>query len=193
MDDEGGRIRLVNGDDGERRRVTVFFRLLLAIPQFVWWLVWGLGVVLVLPVHWVIALVRGRPVASLHAFYTQYVRFSVHLYAYVFLAAERWPPFLGEPRTYAIDLDAPDAPMVQSRWSILLRLPIALPALVFASVLVGGGAGGGDVTAGSGSDTSWEASASGIGAGVVYVLGFLAWFAALALARTPRGLRDASA
>jgi hypothetical protein len=193
MDGDEGRIRLVNGDDERRRRVTVFFRLLLAIPQYVWWLVWGLGIVIVLPVHWLLTLVGGQPVASLHAFYSQYVRFSVHLYAYVFLAAERWPPFLGEARMYEIDLETPESPLRQSRWSVLLRFPIALPALILSLALVGvGSGGGGDVTTTS-SDGDAAATAGGFGPGVVYVLGFLAWFAALALARTPRGLRDAIA
>lgn len=189
MHPEDGRIRLVNRDDGERRRVTVFFRLLMAIPQFVWWMVWSLGAFLALPVHWVAAIIKGGPLDGLHGFYRAYVRFTTHLYAYFYLAAERWPPFLGDA-DYAIDVDIP-GPRRQPRWTIALRLFLALPPLLLAAALSGSSGGG---TGSSTGDPSADAAATvGFSIGLVYALAFLAWFASLALGRTPRGLRDAIA
>jgi hypothetical protein len=41
-------IRLIVTDDLRRSRLTVFFRLLLAIPHFVWLLLWGIANAVVL-------------------------------------------------------------------------------------------------------------------------------------------------
>ena len=35
-------VRLVAGDDLQRSRLTVFFRLLLAIPHAIWFLLWSI-------------------------------------------------------------------------------------------------------------------------------------------------------
>lgn len=191
MDAEDGRIRLVNRDDGERQRVTVGFRLFLAIPQYIWWLIWSIGVFLALPVHWIAALLKGVPIGALHAFYASYVRFTTHLYAYFFLAAERWPPFLGE-EDYAIDVTLP-ARRSQPRWTILLRFFLALPPLVLALALTGTTGGGGGNSSTTGEAGANAAANVGLGLGLIYLLGFLAWFATLARGRTPLGLRDATA
>jgi hypothetical protein len=179
-------IRITHTDDGARSRLTVFFRLILAIPHFIWLLVWSIGALLVAPVHWVIALIRGGPAHWAHAFYSSYVRYALHVYSYVGLGAGRYPGFLGEPG-YVVDAEFPP-PGTQRRWTIALRFFIALPALVLASALSGGFGGGGSSGGGSGGDIeSVGLSFGGLGAAIA----FLAWFASLALARTPGGLRDA--
>jgi hypothetical protein len=179
----GRGIRVSHTDDGERSRATVFFRFILVIPHLIWLFVWGIGIVLVLPVHWVIALILGRPAGWAHAFYTAYVRYALHVFAYWYLAAERYPGFLGDSG-YVVDADMPPLEG-QRRWTIALRLFLTIPPLVLAATLENGfGAGGGSS---GGDDTAYAAS---FNLGLGFTVAFLAWFASLALARTPQGLRD---
>jgi uncharacterized protein DUF4389 len=179
-----GRITIRHTDDGDRGRAAVFFRLIIIIPHFIWLAVWSIGALLVAPVHWVIALIRGGPAEWAHSFYSAYVRYSLHVYAYFYLAAGRYPGFIGDPG-YVVDADFPP-PGRQARWTIALRFFIALPALVLAGALSGGLDGGGYSSQGDDAET-YAFSFGGLGSAIA----FLAWFACLALARIPGGLRDA--
>jgi hypothetical protein len=185
MTDLEGRVQISHSDDGARSRLTVFFRIILLIPHLIWLGVWSIGSVVVLPIHWVGALILGRPMEWAHAFYSAYVRYAFHVYSYWYLAANPYPTFLGEPG-YVVDARIP-GPGSQRRWTIALRLFLTLPAFLLAAALTSG-LGGGGSTSGAGSDTETSASLTvGLGA----VIAFVAWFASLALARTPQGLRDA--
>src|SRR5262245_9560918 len=98
-------IRVVVTDDLQRSRLTVFFRLLLAIPQYFWFALWSIGAFVVAVVNWVVTLVSGRPPAVLHDFLARYVRYSVHLHAYLSLAANPYPPFTGRPTGYPVEVE----------------------------------------------------------------------------------------
>jgi hypothetical protein len=179
-----GRISVTHTDDGDRGRAAVFFRLIIMIPHFIWLAIWSVGAFLLSPVHWVIALILGRPADWAYGFYSAYVRYALHFSAYLYLAAGRYPGFIGE-RGYVVDVDFPPAGR-QRRWTIALRFFIALPALVLAGALSGGLDGGGYSSQGDDAQ-SYAFSYSGLGSAIA----FLAWFACLALARIPAGLRDA--
>ena len=61
-------VRLALDDDQRRSRLTVLFRLLLALPHFVWLALWTVAAFLAAFVNGLVALVRGRsatPVAPL--------------------------------------------------------------------------------------------------------------------------------
>jgi Domain of unknown function (DUF4389) len=178
-------IQVSHTDDGVRNRATVFFRFILVIPHLLWLLLWGIGIVLLLPVHWVIALILGRPAGWAHDFYSAYVRYALHVYSYWYLAAERYPGFLGEPG-YVVDADVPPAEP-QRRWTIALRLFLAIPPFVLSAAL-GNGLGWGG---GSTESTDSTTAATSFNLGLGFALAFVAWFACLALARIPQGLRDA--
>jgi hypothetical protein len=172
-------IRLIVSDDLARSRLTVFFRLLLAIPHFIWWFLWGIAVVVVALINWFVTLFAGRPAAGLHRFIGRYVRYNAHLGSYLYLAANPYPAFTGAPG-YPIDIDLPE-PERQRRWVTGLRLLLAVPALLLSSALVGGGYQGGGYMAFFG------------GAGATGVVAFLGWFVCLARARMPRGFRHLAA
>jgi hypothetical protein len=182
-------VRLTVTDDLRRSRLTVFFRLLLAIPHFVWWTLWTLAAVLAAIVNWVVTLVAGRPPSGLYTFLASYVRYSTHLFAYVYLAANPYPMFAGRPG-YPVDLEI-DEPARQRRWITALRLFLLLPALVLAGAFSGTGfaaAGGKEDTWGGGWDT-W----SGWGPGILFVVAVFGWFVSLVRGRMPQGLRDLAA
>jgi hypothetical protein len=178
-------IELVIQDDLRRSRLTVFFRLLLAIPHFIWYVLWTIAALVAVIAGWFAALGIGRLPGPLHRFLSAYVRYSTHLFAYLSIVADPYPAFSGEFGDYPVDVRLPD-PVPQARWRILLRLILALPALALAAVLggIGGVSGSGG---GRSSTTSAGASFTGLLAGVA-VLG---WFASIVTGRMPRGVRDA--
>jgi hypothetical protein len=54
-------IRLIVADDLRRSRLTVFFRLLLAIPHIVWFLLWSIAAAVAAIVNWFATLITGSP------------------------------------------------------------------------------------------------------------------------------------
>jgi hypothetical protein len=183
-------IRIVVEDDLERSRLTVFFRLILAIPLVLWFLLWSVAAIVLAFVNWIVTLVLGRLPRGLHEFMSAYIRFATHLHAYLFLAANPYPGFAGDAGSYPVDLEI-DPPVRQSRWKTAFRGVLALPAFLLMSVLLGGPGGGG----GGGGAGRESSGAEGEGAyfssgGAVWAVAFLGWFACLALGRMPLGFRD---
>jgi hypothetical protein len=171
-------VRLVVRDDLERSRLTVFFRLFLAVPHFFWLGVWTFGVVFSAIGQWFVTVVRGRPATRLHEFHVGYVRYSTHVGAYLSLAANPFPGFLGAPG-YPIDVELEPAER-QRRLGAFLRLLLALPALFMLALINGGGP--------SSVGPYWLATG-----GIVAVVAFLGWFSSLARGRMPLGLRNLAA
>lgn len=188
-------VRIIVTDDLARTRLTVFFRILLALPVVIWVLLRGIAAFLVAFVNWIAVLVQGEVPDSLHDFVASYVRYSTQVSAYVFLAADPYPWFRCQA-DYPIDLEI-DPPVRQGRWGGFFRIVLALPALLLATAL------GGGFATGSSSQGSWTASSSGSedalwwnvssAGGVAAAAAVLAWFAILVRGRAPRGLRDLTA
>lgn len=164
-------------DDLARSRATVFFRFVLLIPHLIWFFLWGTVMYLMLPVHWLIALIKGEPNESLSEVYAQFLRYSLHVSAYGTLAAEPFPGFLGE-RGYPVDVEVAK-PTRQNRWTIGFRGFLALPTYVFCGAL------------GSSFMTSAGTSYFSYSSGLAIMAATLAWFAILARGAMPAGLQDA--
>lgn len=156
-------IRLVVTDDLRRNRLTVFFRLLLAIPHLIWFLLWGIVAALALIANWLATLVKGRSPQGLHDFLATYLRYQTHVYAYVFLVADPFPGF-GGGSGYPIDLEI-DPPQPQSRLTVFFRLILALPAYLVSGIL----------------------------GYLNRLLAVFSWFVALVMGRVPEGLRNFAA
>jgi Domain of unknown function (DUF4389) len=179
-------VRLVVEDDYLRNRWTVFFRLLLAIPHVVWFFLWTVWIVITGFLNWLISIFTGKPPAWFHRLMCSYVRYQAHLGAYLGLVGNPYPGFSGEEGEYPIDIDLPAEPVAQRRWTIFLRLILAIPVLIVGGALAGF----------SGGNASWGRGRNGYGTGGGALLGVcavLGWFASLARGRMPKGLRDAGA
>jgi Domain of unknown function (DUF4389) len=181
-------VRLLVEDDLRRSRLTVFFRIILAIPHLVWAFLWTIAVFFASIANWVYALIAGTPGGGLHRFMCSYVRYLAHLTAYLRLAANPYPGFVGEEGTYPVDVALP-GPAPQPRWKTFIRIFLALPALIVSSAL-GSSANFQLPTRRSGGATYFAGANLG---GVAAVAALLGWFASLAQARMPKGLRDAGA
>jgi hypothetical protein len=150
-------------DDLSRNRLTVFFRLILAIPHFVVVALWGVVFFLLGFVSWLVALFTGSLPEGLHGFQASYVRYANRVNAYLYLVADPYPPF-GAGGTYPVDLEIA-GPERQSRLTVFFRLILALPAWILASLLMQ----------------------------LAQILGFIAWFVCLFTGKMPQGMRDLSA
>jgi Domain of unknown function (DUF4389) len=126
-------IRLVVTDDLQRNRLTVFFRLILAIPHLIWLTVWGIVAALAAIANWVATLVNGQSPEGLHDFLATYLRYQTHVYAYILLVADPFPGFGGKPG-YPIDIEV-DAPQRQNRWTVAFRVILAIPAFIVSGIL----------------------------------------------------------
>jgi hypothetical protein len=119
--------------DLKRSRLTVFFRLIIAIPHFIWLALWGIVAELLLIVVWVVAIFAGRAPDGLHGFLASFLRYMTRVSAYLLLLADPFPPFSGAPGGYPVDIAiAPAAP--QSRVTVIFRLILAIPALLLTYV-----------------------------------------------------------
>jgi 2-(1,2-epoxy-1,2-dihydrophenyl)acetyl-CoA isomerase len=157
-------VRIVVTDDLQRWRLTVAIRWLLGLPHLLLLALWTYLALAVWIVNWLIALARGRPSERVHGWTARFVRYQVHVNAYLYFVADPYPSFRGWPGTYPVDLVVgPSGP--QPRWKTLLRLILVLPAYVLMTVLTY----------------------------VLYIVAFLGGCFALATARYPKGMRDLSA
>jgi hypothetical protein len=160
---EAHPVRLVVNDDLRRSRLTSLFRLLLAIPHFIWFALWGIAAVLAILVNWFATLISGRPPTSLHNFLARFLRYMTHITAYTFLIANPFPPFDGRPG-YPIDLEV-GPPEQQSRLTVFFRLLLGLPAILVSQIL----------------------------RYLSQLLAIFSWITAVVLGRVPRGIRDFAA
>jgi hypothetical protein len=158
-------VQLIVNDDLKRSRLTVFFRWILMIPHFFWIFGWSIAVFFVVIVAWFVALIKGRLPDRMHHYFARYLIYSTRLTAYGNLLANPYPPFSGKPAVgYPVDLHV-DPPEGQSRWKILFRWFLAIPAIILAWVFQQ----------------------------VLGIIAFLGWFVCLAIGRMPKGMRDLGA
>ena len=156
-------IRLVVADDLQRNRLTVFFRLILAIPHLIWLFLWGIVATLAAIANWFATLVRGESPEGLHNFLATYLRYMTQVYAYILLIADPFPGFGGKPG-YPVEIEV-DPPQPQNRWTVGFRIVLAIPAFIIA----------------------------GIFGYLNRILALFSWFVALVLGRVPEGLRNVAA
>jgi len=156
-------IRLVVSDDLQRNRLTVFFRLILAIPHVIWLALWGIVAALVAIANWFATLIKGESPAGLHEFLATYLRYMTQVYAYILLIADPFPGFGGQPG-YPVEIEV-DPPQPQNRWTVGFRIFLAIPAFIIA----------------------------GIFGYLNRILALFSWFIALFLGRVPEGLRNVAA
>jgi hypothetical protein len=159
-------VRLRVTDDLRRTRLTAFFRLLLAIPHFLWAALLGIFVLLAAIADWFATLIKGRSPDGLHNFLAGYLRYTTQITAYALLIADPFPGFLliNMKPEYPIDLEV-DPPVEQNRWTVAFRIILAIPALFVANIL---------------------RNLSGL-------LAIFSWVMAVITARVPEGIRNFAA
>jgi Domain of unknown function (DUF4389) len=148
----------------QRDRLTVFFRWILAIPHFIFALVYAIGFEIVWVIAWFALLFTARWPSGLYEFMSGFLRYITRLSAYVYLGVDQYPPFSGAvDDSYPVRVDiAPPLPQY-SRLKVFFRLIYAILALVIRYALHI----------------------------VISVVAFLSWFAIVFTGRQPPGLQGA--
>jgi hypothetical protein len=157
---DDGRLRVQ--DDGllRRRRLAVLFRAILALPHYLVLTIWALLAAFVLMMSWPAALILGRLPGRLHRFLAAYLRYQGQVTAWFNLLSGRYPRFR-RTAEHPFRIEVPE-PRRQRRLVTLLRVPLAVPALVLSSVF-------------------------GV---ILATVAVASWFVALLLGRTTAGLHE---
>ena len=152
------------GTTGKQRRLTVLFRLILVLPQFVVLGFVGIAAFVLVVLGWFAALFTGRLPASFARFLLGYVRWYTRVGSYAFLMVDDYPPFSLDPDpTYPVDVTVTTGRL--NRAAVLFRIILAVPANIVAGVLSYG----------------------------MFVFSFITWVITLVLGRMPDALFGASA
>ena len=157
-------IRLEVTDGTRRSRLTVFFRLALAVPHLVWLSLWGILALLVAILNWFAVLFSGGSAPALHRFLAAFLRYQTHVLSFLYLVANPFPGFVGAAGSYPVELHVAE-PVRQNRWTAFFRLVLAIPALLLAGAF----------------------------SQVLLVVAVLGWFVGLFTAEMPIGLRNLGA
>jgi hypothetical protein len=154
------RVRVESLESLRRPRLVVLLRLVLVVPHYLVLSVWSLLLLPAVAVAWLALLIEGRLPSFLHRFLAAFVRYQGQVAAWFDLLSARYPDPL-HTREHPFRIEVAERPR-QRRLLTLFRLPLALPALVLASVF--------NV--------------------VLSLAAVAAWFTALVLGRTTAGLQE---
>jgi hypothetical protein len=145
----------------QQSRLTIAFRLLLAIPHVI--ILWALGIAaeVVVVIGWFAALFMGSLPEWAHTFLTGVLRWQVRVYAYTFFLTGKYPPFSLEDEPYPVRLVTARTRL--NRFAVFFRLILVIPAGIVAGVASYG----------------------------LAVLAFFCWLIALILGRLPDSLHQA--
>jgi Domain of unknown function (DUF4389) len=152
-------VRLLDGDDRVRSRLTVLVRIFLVLPHLIWLGLYTLVAIPVTIVNWFATLIKGRSPERIHRWLVRYLRYTVFVYSYLYLLANPYPPFHGTAESYPVDLVV-EGPDPQHRLVTAFRIILAIPAGVL----------------------NWVFSQ------VLQIVALLGWFVAIVIGRMPNGM-----
>jgi len=118
-----------------RNRLTVAFRLILAIPHLILLGLWQHVTEIAAVIHWFIIVFTGKRNDSLWSFTDSYVGYMSRVNGYTGILFDEYPQFFtdssGVPVQYALAPQAEPA----NRLTVGLRFIWAIPALIIAAAL----------------------------------------------------------
>ncbi len=179
----------VEPQHADRNRLTVAFRIILAIPQWLlvggpggsgfsigwgwWWdgLRWtffrsigsgvlGVAAAVMAIISWFAIVFTGRQPRGLWDFTNFFMRWRANAVAYMALLRDEYPPFGPGDGSYPVSFAVAGFPETRDRWSVGLRLIYAIPQIIVLIFL-------------------------GIAWAITVIIG---WFAILFTGRYPEGL-----
>ncbi len=118
---------------GPQNRLTVLFRLILLIPQYLVAFFIALAAVFVMFVSWFGALFMGRLPAWSERFLTGYLGYMTRIGAYANLLVDAYPPFSFNAPDYPVRVEVHSGRL--NRAAVLFRFILAIPAALVQYVL----------------------------------------------------------
>lgn len=115
----------------QRNRLTVFFRLIIAIPHLIWACLYGIAFGIVVFIAWFAILFTGRWPQGMYDFAAGFIRFYGRLLAYVYLISDTYPPFDGgEHPEYDVQIRVAPPKESYSRLKTFFRFILAIPVAI---------------------------------------------------------------
>ena len=133
----GRRVELEFVGAAEQNRVTVAFRIILAIPQLIVLFFLSIAAFFVVVIGWFGALFTGQLPDWAHTFLGGVIRWSTRVGAYMFLLTDRYPPFSFDDMEYPVRPVLPEGGPL-NRVTVLFRIFVAIPAFVFYQIVQNG-------------------------------------------------------
>jgi Domain of unknown function (DUF4389) len=126
----------VQHEEEGRNRLTVFFRLILAIPWVIFAAIWGLAVFFTLIASWFALLFTGRYPEGLYEFHSNFLRFMARVHGWTYLLVDEFPPFNGSPDdAYPVRVAIAPALDSYSRAKVFFRLILMIPVYILAYIM----------------------------------------------------------
>ena len=116
-------------------RLTSFFRLLLAIPLYIWAYFYGIVASIAIVIAWLAIVITGRFPRALYEFIAGWTRFITRVTGYVSVLTDSYSSFGGsDDPSYPIRMQfvALDR---YSRLKTLFRIPLAIPIVILRYVM----------------------------------------------------------
>lgn len=116
-----------------QRRLTTFFRFITAIPAALLLALWSVALWVTVPISWFAIVFTRRYPQSLYDFHASFARYATYVYAYVYLATDRWPGFSGADEVdYPVHLRLGPPLPEYNRMKTLFRLIVGIPVYLIA-------------------------------------------------------------
>jgi Domain of unknown function (DUF4389) len=147
----------------QRSRLTAFFRLILAIPLFIWAYIFEILAFVVVVVAWFAIVITGRYPKGMYDFVASFTRFLATLTAYAALLCDPYPGFMGADNpAYPVRMEFAGPLDPYSRVKTFFRFILVIPVLILRYVM-----------------------------GILLEVGAIAaWFVIVVTGKMPRGLFD---
>lgn len=163
MDVAGYPITLDHDPAAPQNRLTVFFRILIAIPALIVAAIIQLVAFVVTVIAWFAILITGSYPAGLFGFVAGALRWNARVNAYLYLLTDRYPPFsLNDDPAWPIRVSVAESIEGRNRLTVFFRIIMGIPHYIILGILNY----------------------------VVQILLFVCWLIALFAGRLPDGLHN---
>lgn len=144
-----------------QNRLSVFFRIIFAIPIAIFMALVGIGISVVTLIAWVVILITGKYPAGMLDFAANGLKLSTRVNAYIYLLTDKYPSFsLQDDESYPVRPSVSGQVDGRNRLTVFFRIIMLIPHVLILYVLQL----------------------------VLRIVGFIAWVAALITGSVPVGL-----
>ena len=110
-----------------RNRLTVFFRLIVAIPWYIWLSLYGVVAFLAAIVAWFALLFTKRYPSGLYDFVAGYVKLSAQIGGFAMLVTDEWPPFMPDRDDYPVRVEVAPQQVEYRRAQTFFKYVLSFP------------------------------------------------------------------
>lgn len=120
------------GAPQRQNRWKVAFRLILAIPLLVWFLLLSIAAGFLIVIGWFAALILGRLPDSFVRPLSDFIVFATRTYSYLYLMNDAYPPF-SDKKDFGVNLEIPSSRV--PRLAVLFRIILVIPAAIVSTLV----------------------------------------------------------